>query len=296
MGFLRDFYDSVKQLADINKQFGDEMRELITDGFKEIVIKGNSDYNTSYEKNDYTDEIISRASKKIDEVLDDVKKYYDETNSIIAEHNDYKKNIVGAALEKYHIFTIDFAQIKVEIPQNYSPVINSINTIAMSFSSVTLLSNIGNVIPGFSMLNPLGGSIINAFAQRNRVAVANIHLAEAEEYRSKTELQIELLYDLKTRIAYIRNVIADERNVLDKLIAQLQKLTIKLSNISAERSYSVEELKGLSSSVEIAKAIIDLLSSEFLSNECEITEQYLKATENLKKLENKIEEERVVWE
>jgi Na+/phosphate symporter len=73
-------------------------------------------------------------------------------------------------------------------------------------------------------------------------------------------------------------------------------LTIKLSNISAERSYSVEELKGLSSSVEIAKAIIDLLSSEFLSNECEITEQYLKATENLKKLENKIEEERVVWE
>lgn len=49
MGFFRDMFELGKELGEIVRDGSRELREISTDGFKEMVIKGNSDYKTSYE-------------------------------------------------------------------------------------------------------------------------------------------------------------------------------------------------------------------------------------------------------
>ena len=50
MGFFRDAFNTFNELGTIFKEGKEELTEIMTDGFKEMVIKGNSDYKTSFEK------------------------------------------------------------------------------------------------------------------------------------------------------------------------------------------------------------------------------------------------------
>ena len=69
----------------------DEFHELCTDGFVEMVIKGNSDYKTSFEIRDEADEKIGEARKRYQERCHDFNKYLDKMNNRINEL--YKKKV-----------------------------------------------------------------------------------------------------------------------------------------------------------------------------------------------------------
>lgn len=69
----------------------DEFHELCTDGFIEMVIKGNSNYKTSFEIRDEADEKIGKARGKYQERCNKFNKYLDALNNRI---NDlYKKKV-----------------------------------------------------------------------------------------------------------------------------------------------------------------------------------------------------------
>ena len=50
-------FDDLKEINDDLKEIG----EIATDGFKEMVIKGNDDYKTSYEKMEEAELIVEKA-------------------------------------------------------------------------------------------------------------------------------------------------------------------------------------------------------------------------------------------
>lgn len=69
----------------------DEFHELCTDGFVEMVIKGNKDYKTSYEIKDAADEKISKAKRRYQERSYEFNEYLKEINKKI--NGLYKKKI-----------------------------------------------------------------------------------------------------------------------------------------------------------------------------------------------------------
>lgn len=69
----------------------DELYELCTDGFVEMVIKGNSDYKTSFEIKEEADERIGESRRQYQKKCCEFNKYLDKLNNRI---NDmYKKKV-----------------------------------------------------------------------------------------------------------------------------------------------------------------------------------------------------------
>lgn len=81
---LGEFYRTVDDAKD-------EFHELCTDGFVEMVIKGNSDYKTSFEIKEEADEKIGEVRRKYQERCYDFNKYLDKMNDRI--NGMYKKKI-----------------------------------------------------------------------------------------------------------------------------------------------------------------------------------------------------------
>lgn len=72
----------------------DELNELLTDGFVEMVIKGNEDYKTSYEKRNIADGKIVDAREKYEKRCLQFNKYLEQLNDQI---NDlYEQKVVLA--------------------------------------------------------------------------------------------------------------------------------------------------------------------------------------------------------
>lgn len=77
MGFLSD---SIEMIKDI-KEGTEELFEVLTKGFVEMVIKDNNDYQTSYEKrNDYIDK-ARKIERKISEKQREASSYFENLHS-----------------------------------------------------------------------------------------------------------------------------------------------------------------------------------------------------------------------
>lgn len=74
---------SAGELLKILDDGKEEMKEVCTEGFKEIVIKGNTDYKTSFEIKEEADERISKSKTKFDKKYNWFNKYLEELNNRI---------------------------------------------------------------------------------------------------------------------------------------------------------------------------------------------------------------------
>lgn len=72
----------------------DELHELCTDGFFEMVIKGNEDYKTSYEIKDEADSIIGQATNRYRDRCKLFNDYLNELNNLI---NSLEEKKIGVS-------------------------------------------------------------------------------------------------------------------------------------------------------------------------------------------------------
>lgn len=292
MGFLKDFYKSSKELIDIFDQGFKEIGECATDGFKEIVIKGNSNYQTSYEKRDQANWIIASAQESLKSKIEEVNKSIQTTDGLLKKHYNFKRDIMEGNLKETQQVLSAFIEMDIKnliisepVRKNIEVLKTAVNT-QSSAAAVPSFASLGSSLGIFRILE-------SAYLQSKRVEAANQYLEDARDYQSQARLQVEELEMVNTKMAFIHNSINDERRMLDVLLSKLGELTDQTRQNLTKGSFTPNEADEAQAIWEIAEAIKESCVSIMLNDKLELSDQYLKAIKKLKILENKIKEGRI---
>jgi hypothetical protein len=101
MGFWRNLMDSMDELREINAQFRQEMGELFTDGFTEIVFKGNTEWKDSYEREAEAARLIEGATGDYQEMRDALEKEIRNTDRALARLGKFKVDIQATTIARW---------------------------------------------------------------------------------------------------------------------------------------------------------------------------------------------------
>ncbi|OAA86346.1 hypothetical protein [Clostridium coskatii] len=270
-------FDLVTGLGEIAVDSTLEFGELMTDGVKEIVIKDNDNYKTSFEKTDDANDIISMAKSKFNSASQEAIDYYEETKKIVEEHFQYKNKLITTILPQQEEIIRNFTEF------NYTNLANSIDTLKLDNKPILF----STTLVFLSKLNPITlGIEIGSFmiSQRTRVEAANEYLSNAECYKSEVDLKIAELKTIKSRLTLIRNKVIEERKILNNLVSKLDKISNSLSN-SMNESINICKIKSL---IEIANRIKESINVHFINNKGTITKEYSALLNKLQKLEKNL--------
>ncbi|WP_113672193.1 hypothetical protein [Vallitalea guaymasensis] len=293
MGLLREFFEEV---------IGESLKEgaeIFTDGFREMVIEGNSNYETSYEKRDRANKIISSARKSYERLYEEVKDYCYETERMIKEHYRYKRIINDDLLKnnkklihKFEIYDIKFDTSETHLNGSYNNIFVGIGALSGTFSvalnSTVALSSISII----SKLNPLltGLAIIDIFvSQRQRVEEANEYLEEAKDYRTRVNYQVEQLKELKSRLKYIRTVIQDEKYRLQIITKELKYYISLITDLLKRDKLDTDDYYKIKYYYKLSELVSKTLTTKFINQKGIITYEYDKLLNKLQKLSKEIQ-------
>jgi hypothetical protein len=296
MGFFSELFDLAEELGTIIKEGGEELGEILTDGFKEMVIEGNSNYQTSFEKRDSANSIISSADSRLKRISNEVTDYYEETKRIVERHFNDKSEMLNKILpEQKRIINnfVKFNGIKTDYTNSAFQFGSAISTGLIASSIVNPISTTSIIfsteLSFLAKLNPITfglGIGLMAFSQRQRVEAANGYLEDARTYRSETDVKIAELETIRCKLTLIRNKVQEEKEILDNLIAKLKRIVNSLSTSMSNGSNKNK----IETSLQIANLINKSITTHFIDSECNVTSEYNKVINQLKELRSKLSE------
>lgn len=268
-------FDLFKDIADETKQFKDEMQEILTDGFKETVIKGNSNYKTSYEKIDEADSIKNSAKERLDRRQVEVQNYYDETNHKLDNHFSYKQYIMDHYIKKSQRVIKEYLNFNIDSRIIDKDIIQGMQNYSASFNTVKIDSALAEMCNSFrSTFNLSYGSLSSIFAQKSRVESANKYLEEAQEYKERINAQIAQLDFIKEKLRLIQKMIDEEVYLLNKFLLKLDELIKNIEGCMEKKRFTREEADRVESIYEITKTLEEILVVKFFDSNGDITMQY----------------------
>lgn len=286
MGLIKEFFGDV---------LGDSLKEgveLFTDGFKEMVIEGNSDYETSYEKRDHGNRIISSARQSYERIYEEVKDYCYGTERMIKEHYEYKRIINDGLLnnnkELLHKFKIyDISIDRAYLDSSFDNIFVGVGVLSSTFSNALKSSIPLSTISIISKLNPvfIGFAVIDTFiSQCQRVEEANNYLEEAKDYKTEVNYQMEKLKELKSSSKYIRVVIEDERYRLQLVTKELNSYINIITNLLKKEQLYTDDYYKIARYCELCELVSKTLTTKFINERGIITSEYDKLLNKLKKI------------
>ncbi len=225
---IRDFLEDVVYCTvDITRAFGElgigltktlvegasEFGEIMTDGVKEIIIEGNDDYKTSFEKKDLASEINYSASSRLEASEEIFNKKVEKTNLLIMNNLEHKKRLLIMVGEKIDSNYLDNGLIK----HIYTNQIASINfDDKLKFSLAAKVGSLGKKI---------------------RKDIANDYLNNAINFSAEVDVEISKINTLIAVLEGIEKQISEEQEIL--LI--FEEALKKNKNIALEESYRLLE-------------------------------------------------------
>lgn len=279
------FGELIVGLGEVAVESTQEFGELMTDGVKEIVIKGNDDYHTSFELKDEADGIISSARLRFTRASEEVTNYYDETKKLLEKHFNYKKEINNRILPGCVKNIRDFIKLPntcINANLNFYSFGNdeiNLNVVTSAFSEGLLIKS----LKGLGNLNPVtfglgfGGMIIS---QHKRKEESEEYLSEAKYYKDDVNLKVAKLKTVKSKLALIRKKIEEERNLIDNLIEKIKALLNDSFDL-----INRNEIDKAQKAIKIANIINITLKTQFIDEKGDISDEYNNISNELKQLE-----------
>ena len=281
-------FDDLKEINDDLKEIG----EIATDGFKEMVIKGNDDYKTSYEKMEEAELIVEKAKAEYKKSKAELRLKCNSVNSYITQHYYYKEKIYHDVLQKWIKIMkekkyvklhkenkLEFEEADIDVALNNINGFNGLSIIQgnpMQFNSFTNLS-MGTILPP---------PIKWPSNQRKRIKKANKKLKEAKLYRKKVKNQIAKLNKQKAKLKKIKKTAKDEKRVLSKLEKRLKRLNKLIEDYNGNAIK--EQADKIKISAIIADGLSDALSAKMIDTDnIGIRQEYEMVLNKLKNIESK---------
>jgi hypothetical protein len=217
--FFREVNDFRKELTDIAKEGAEDLTEIATDGFKEMVIKGNSDYKTSNEKKEIARQTVAAARADVEDAIESVKAKATLVEQAFARNQQSKTQLLDVCNHDLVQSATTFKQMKLEFG-NFQKQLTS------SFQS----SLSGALLP-FGIIT----------SQGQRVAAANQMLEDAKRFEAQAEVQVERLKHLRLKLETIISYLDDEQRVLHHL-EQLLAEKVQALNAKMSQGFQSEQL------------------------------------------------------
>lgn len=227
----------------------EELGEILTEGFVEIVIKGNTDYKTSFEIRDEADAIIEAANNRYMQKCLEVNELLSKLNEHIANLYERKANIaerINADFKAHKSFIGE-----VFAKTYYAPEYQNITP---KYNDYTVLSE--------TMLSKTVDFMANQFDRKRRV---NEYMEDARDYRVFVSGKIAELNRVEADIHALEMHIEEEQALLNGLESSL--------DMNRELNYE-----------EIQKQLETMISVYLLDENGEMNKLYMSALERLKYL------------
>lgn len=268
---VEDFADLGKEAKEFVVESKQEFSELMTDGFTEMVIKGNSDYKTSFEKCEEAEEIISASKSKLEKKAKGVERRRVALVRKLEDHTQLRGII-------FKDFITDFKE-----------KINESKEMMHLASENNLKFNMANLNNDFSSISMVGAgsityltSVSSQIQKRQRVKAATQFLEDAKEYREQVNVNIEKLEALKIKFEYIEKVIDDESRVLRTITENIETIKGKINYYNNKISLNEKERGELFNLLQIAEFFHGSADKNFITQEGNVSKRYIKYVENVK--------------
>jgi hypothetical protein len=280
MGFfsrLKEFASDMGEIANdvrtLAKESKEEFTELMTDGFKEMVIKDNNDYKSSFEKRDQATAIIANAKSKLNRKVTEVNEYADETEAMMKDFYGQKINITKQVLQTAKATLVDFERYDIKSKIN-SPLFATINSMGKVNFSLPAINSLTSTL-----------AIINTFmSQARRVKAMDDYLEEAKDYRSEVNYEIARLDSVKAKLQYMREVMKEEQNLLERLIPKLQSASEMMKYYMGKKQLTTDDAKRAENLFKIAEMLHKLITTTFINKNLSVSQKYLDELAELKGL------------
>ncbi|WP_442596700.1 hypothetical protein [Neobacillus sp. D3-1R] len=269
--FVKDLGEIASDAKNIVKEGRQEFTEIMTDGFKEMVIKNNNDYKTSFEKKDQAHAIMQGAKSRLNAKFEEVDTYARETEAIITKFYDYKLKITNDAIHSAKITMDNFKQNDWQ-----RKIILEATFLQTPINGLSVSKNITKI----GLLN----LVDDLFVQSRRVQAANEYLEDAKDFKTQVDLEIARLDSLKARMTYIRNVVKDEQRVLDLVNRELEKVTNLLNGLISRDTLSEDDAKTANQFFLITEMLYQFVNEKFVSKDLEVAAKYLQDLAKLERL------------
>ena len=196
----------------------EEIKEVCTDGFNEMVIKGNTDYKTSFEIKEEADEKIAKSKTEFEKIYNYFNIYIEELNNRI--NTLYEKKIeLAKMINKTVMYMPNMPQITLEnvTPEyNYKP------------STVTIIKK----IYGIDDMSDI----------RGRKQSAEEYLEDAKDYEVEVAKKIAEIYRVKLILDSINiNLSEEEILILELNLALIENKDLQYDEIAGQLYILISE-------------------------------------------------------
>jgi hypothetical protein len=286
MSFIGELFEMIVEGAQ-------ELTELTSVGLYEMVIKDNPNYQTSFEKKERANQIMATVRSKYNSTFEEVKEYYEETDKQIKIHYNYKRSINETLISNdvELLKTVEIKLTDINLKKNSSLDVASL----LSMGAITLATKnaLGNTIAAtFCKINPaLFGiyTVSGIISQARRIGEANEYLDDVKMRREEINYEIEQLETLKSRLSYIREVIKDERYILQILIDELEIYTLSIKGLLT-KNLENNSLKKIEYYFSIASLIKDTITTTFIDEKGIISDEYSDLLYKLNEMHKQLQE------
>lgn len=265
--------------------FGPSLGDLLVDVVKEAIGDHSSSGGMfeSAEKKRQAREYISQAKQYVREGEEIYEKAYSkvsfyafETEYKLRQHFEYKQKLaknlgssVGNTIRNFNNFNIDSKIIE-------APTIRaSSGEMDLSVFKTAAASCIppADIHLGFDL-----------FSSDEDYYEAKRQKDEARHYKERMKAEKERLYRYKEQMGEIQRFISSEKDELDVLMEKVNKMTGELNSGMKKDSFSREEADYLKGIHKITERIVNLLSTQFLTDSLSINSKYLQVYDGVKKI------------
>lgn len=264
---IDDIKDGVKEVTTFAQESKNEFSELMTDGFKEMVIKDNNDYKTSYEKRDKSHAVIKKAHERLKQRADEV--------TMLATQTEY-------AMEEFYTQRHMTMQQILNTTNAHLQAISYIHRLNSNIEKTNLLRSFSSSSFSISSL-AIPSSIVPLIAKRQRVEEANSMLEEAYVYERDVDAQIATLNSNESKLKYIHKVIAEEKVLLSRLYQKISIITQEVDILKMKTAQTESEKQKIQGLTEIIQLLTQTLQIEFIEKNLKISPQYERNIESLGK-------------
>ena len=300
---ISDLAEDTKELGNILNETREDLNDLCTEGFVEMVIKGKSDYKTSNEKVMLAHSIISDADQRKKNKKAGLKRFIHAIEVLINEHESYRQLLKDTSLAEAKKLIEGFAHFDVEKYINDNKLIDSSVQFSAPSSpqyniceknpSTPGASNFGisSCINAMNTMNAINANLLSFEFDRNgsnRRQAATIFLEDAKEYSARVDLWETQVNSAKAKFKIIKLKISEERTLLNMLVPILDEQTKELQLAIEKCSFTTLEAKNLKSIQKILIAVYELLNTHIVAEDGTITKEYKKHIKKLQLLQEKI--------
>lgn len=198
-------------LAKVVIEGSSEFGEIMTDGVKEMVIKGNLDYKTSFEKKDLASEINYNARYRLEDAEKGLKeKIYEVDNEILNNH-EYKKKLL----------------IKLEEKINNNYIQNNL--------SKDIYINKLYDINFHKKLEFTLAAKVGLLGKKVRRDIADDYLNDAIDYKYQVNIEVSKIELLKSLLEGVKKQILEE----NRLLTIFEQALIKNQSFDYKETYQL---------------------------------------------------------